>query len=264
MARGQVDRLGVDRRVGEALLGAGEVDRDEPVGDAVRLEVAHEREVRLGRVRAHQRGDQPDLDPGRRRRAPGATRRRLDDLPAGQALGRVEQRRPADLGVADVVARLVLDEVARDPVDRLVVLHEGDREVEGLEQLGLVGRLVGPDEDASHAGEGRRGVDAPRAGDVERGVDPERAVEVEVQLGLGHRSDERADGSRVEVGHGAMVGGCAALANIVLSCGSPLLGRARGEHTMATILVTGASGFVGSHVMPGAHRRGASGGGAGA
>ena len=45
-------------------------------------------------------------------------------------------------------------------------------------------------------------VDAAGPGDVERGVDAERAVEVEVELGLGHRADERADGARVEVGHG--------------------------------------------------------------
>ncbi len=114
---GEVDGLGVDGRVGEAFLGPGEVHGDEAVGDAVGREVADEREVGLGRVRAHEGRDEVDLDPAGRRRSARARRRGLDHLPAGQALLGVEERRPADLRVADVVARLVLDEVAGDPVD---------------------------------------------------------------------------------------------------------------------------------------------------
>ena len=47
---------------GNARLRPGEVHGDEPVGDAVLLEAADEREVALRRVRAHERGDEPDLD----------------------------------------------------------------------------------------------------------------------------------------------------------------------------------------------------------
>ena len=190
---------------GKRCSGPARSTRDEAVGDPVRLEVADEGEVGLGLVRAHQRRDQPGVDAGGLRREPGAVRRGIHDLPAGEPLGGVEQGRPADLDVADVVARLVLDEVSRDALDGLGVLHQGDREVEGLEQLGLVGRLVGPDEHAPHAGERRGGVDPAGAGDVERRVDPERAVEVEVELGLGHRARDRAHRSLVEVGHAAMV-----------------------------------------------------------
>ena len=53
--------------------------------------------------------------------------------------GHVEQRSPADLDVADAVGGLRLDELGGDPLERLGVLHQGDRQVERAQQLGLVG-----------------------------------------------------------------------------------------------------------------------------
>ena len=70
----QVDRRAVPLGVREALLLAGEVHRDQAVRDAVLDHVQHEREVRLRRVRAHERRDQPDLDAAHRRAAPCAPR----------------------------------------------------------------------------------------------------------------------------------------------------------------------------------------------
>ena len=102
--------------------------------------------------------------------------------------------------------RLVRDHVGRDPLERLGVLHQEDREVERREQLRLVGDLVGRDERAAHGRERRRRLDVAGPRDVERGVDTERAVEVEVELGLRHRAHERAQRALIE-GHGAMVCG---------------------------------------------------------
>ena len=116
----------------------------------------------------------------------------------------MEERRPAHLGVADVLARLVLDHVERDPLERVGVLHEGDREVERGEQLGLVGDLVRRHEDVAHPGERVGRIHLSGAGDLQRRFDPERAIEVQVELRLGHRAHERAQGPLVER-HAAMV-----------------------------------------------------------
>jgi hypothetical protein len=129
--------------------------------------------------------------------------RRLDHVAPGQAALGVEERRPADLGVAHVVARLVLGEVGRRPFERLGVLHQGDRQVEGEQKLGLVGDLVRAHEHGSHPLEGRRRLDAPRPGEVEGRVDAQGAVEVEVQLRLGHRARERTQAPGIESGHDA-------------------------------------------------------------
>ena len=49
----------------------------------------------------------------------------------------MEQRPPADLDVPDAVGGLGLDELGGDPLERLGVLHERDRQVERAQQLGL-------------------------------------------------------------------------------------------------------------------------------
>ena len=160
-----------------------------------------------------------------------------------QPAGDVEQRAPADLDVADAVGGLGLDELGGDPLERLGVLHERDRQVERAEQLGLVGARHRRDERGAPCPASRVGASiAARARQLERGVDPERAVEVEVELGLGHRLDQARGG----VGAGR---GPAAVSRVVGRVDSrpPML---RIPRPMSTILVTGASGFVGSHPVP--------------
>ena len=109
---------------------------------------------------------------------------------SGQAAGHVQQRTPADLDVADVVGRLRLDELGGDPLEGLGVLHQGDRQVERAQELGLRRAGHRRDERSRHAGPVARGVDAAGPGELDRGVHAQRAVEVEVELGLGHRPDE--------------------------------------------------------------------------
>ena len=111
---------------------------------------------------------------------------------SGSPRRHVEQRPPADLDVADPVGGLRLDQLERDPLERLGVLHQRDRQVERAQQLGLRGAERRRSERVVHPGERRRGVDATRPCQLERRVDAQRAVEMEVQLGLGHRLDEPA------------------------------------------------------------------------
>ena len=202
----EVDRGAMQLRVREACLLAGEVHGDEAGRDSVCLEVADEREVRLRRVRSKQGGDQADLDALARRRRRGPATDRLDHLSPGEPAVHVQQRRPADLRVPDVVEGLVLDEVGGRALERIGILHQRDRQVEREQQLCLVRRLGWPDEDAAHALERAGGVDSAGAGDLERGVDAQRAVQVEVQLRLGHRANEGPEGARIEVAHRRMVG----------------------------------------------------------
>ena len=128
--------------------------------------------------------------PVRAAAAAGAGADRGDPVGQRQPAGDVEQRAPADLDVADAVGRLGLDQLGGDPLERLGVLHQRDRQVERAQQLGLVGARHRRDERRRHPGPVARRVDPARPGELERGVDPERAVEVEVELGLGHRLDQ--------------------------------------------------------------------------
>ena len=57
---------------GKRCSGPARSTRDEAVGDPVRLEVADEGEVGLGRVRAHEGRDQAGVDPAGPRGPPGA------------------------------------------------------------------------------------------------------------------------------------------------------------------------------------------------
>ncbi len=182
----------VDRGIGEGGLGSGEV----PAGQALVAEAdggLGQDEVR-GRVMGAQRGaDEPDHGPGPGRPGGGAGADRRDPLGERQAAGDVEQGSPADLDVADAIGRLRLHELAGDPLQRLGVLHEGDRQFEGLEQLRLVDARHRRDQGPRHAGPVAWGVDGARAREGQRGPDAQRPVEVQVELGLRHRLDQAAE-----------------------------------------------------------------------
>ncbi len=68
---------------------------------------------------------------------PRARDHRRDPVPQREPALRVQRRRPADLGVARPVRRHVLDQLVRDALQRLGVLHQRDRQVEGAQQLEL-------------------------------------------------------------------------------------------------------------------------------
>src|ERR671931_1466522 len=112
----------------------------------------------------------------------------------------MQQGCPADLGIADAVRGLVLDELAGDTLQRLSVLEERDRQVERLEQPGLTGAVLGRGERSAHRLQvARRGLDLPRSCELEGGRRAERSVEVKVELGLRHRAREVAQ--RMRSGH---------------------------------------------------------------
>ncbi len=85
----------------------------------------------------------------------------------------MECRRPADLGVADSIGRLGLDELAGDAFERVGVLHERDRKVEGAEELGLVGGDGRGDQRGGHPGVVAGGVDPAGPGQLEGGLGPQ-------------------------------------------------------------------------------------------
>ena len=132
------ERRGVERRVRERLLRPGEV----PAGQARRrwnrAAVSASSTFAAGLVRADRGADQADLGAGPGGRVPRPARHRRDAVRQGEPARDVEQRPPPDLDVADVLGGLRLDELGGDPLERLGVLHQRDRQVERAEQLGLV------------------------------------------------------------------------------------------------------------------------------
>ena len=125
---------------------------------------------------------EPDDRPVPMRRVLGAAADRCDPVGQGEPAGDVEQRSPADLEVADAVGRLRLDQLGRDPLERLGVLHQRDRQVERAQQLGLVG--------ARHRRDQRRAHPAPnRAAHRPRASVPARAP---CRSGASHRGGDGA------------------------------------------------------------------------
>ena len=119
-----------------SLLGTGQV----PAGQPVVAELhggPGELEVRLRVVRAEGRADQPDHGAGPERGGLRAGTHGADPVGQRQPAGDMEERTPADLDVADAVGGLRLDELGGDPLERLGVLHQGDRQVERAQELGL-------------------------------------------------------------------------------------------------------------------------------
>ena len=162
----------------------------------------------------------------------------------------MQPRSPADLDVADAVGGLRLDELGRDPLERLGVLHQRDREVERAEQLGLRRARHRGDERPRHAEPVARRVDAAGPGQLERRIDAQRAIEMEVQLGLGHRLDEPPGRTPIRVWPGSGVGHGPMLRFRPPARPAAEPDRAIAKGSVSTVLVTGASGFVGRHTVP--------------
>jgi hypothetical protein len=196
----RLERPGVIERVRVGRFGPGQVPAHEaPVAEARRRLGQHQ--VVRWVMRTQRGADQPDGRPGPPAGGTSPAADGRDPIVQRQAAGDVEQRSPADLDITDLFGGLGVDQLRGDPFERLGVLHERDRQVEGAEQLGLVGAPLGRDERVEHAGPGRRRRYAAGPGQVERRVDAQRAVEVEMELGLGHRLDEPAQGgARQSVG----------------------------------------------------------------
>ena len=179
-------------RVRVRRLRSGEVPAGEALVDEPRRGLGEDDVV--GRVVGAEGGaDEADgrAAAGRRRARPATDRR--DPVGERQAARDVQQRPPADLDVADVVGGLRGHQLGGDPLERLRVLHQRDRQVEGAQQLGLVGAALGRNERPVHPGPVRWGVDAARARQLEGRVHPDRAIEVQVKLRLGHRFEQPAE-----------------------------------------------------------------------
>ena len=145
--------------------------RSQPVRPSSRNRAAVSASVDVvGRVvRAERRADEPDdRSPVRAAAARAPRHDRRDPVGERQPARDVEQRPPADLDVADAVGGLRLDQLGGDPLERLGVLHQRDRQVERAEQLGLVAAALRRDERAEHPGPRRRRVDAARRGQLQR------------------------------------------------------------------------------------------------
>ena len=107
-----------------------------------------------------------------------------------QGVVRDEDRRVADLHVADVVCGLVLKELVRDALERLRGLHHRRGEVERAQVL-TERRAAGPgaQDVAERVEVFRWQLDLLIAGQLKERGRPKRAVEVEVQLSLGGRRE---------------------------------------------------------------------------
>ena len=191
---GRLECRGVDQSgSGNAASGPA---RSQPVKpwSRKRAAVSASVEVRGRVVRAQRRADEADRD-ARSGPPPAAAPAQTAAIPsASDSPPRdVQQRTPADLDVADVVGGLGLDQLGGDPLERLGVLHQRDRQVERAQQLGLVAARHRRDERARHPGPVVGRLDPAGAGEVERGLDAQRAIEMEVQLGLRHGLDQASE-----------------------------------------------------------------------
>ena len=135
---------------------------------------------------AQRNRDEAHDDARRGGAAPGTCNDGLDRATQVEPAGNVERRSPADLDVTRAVRGDVLDKLVGDALDRGRVLHQRDRQVEGSQQLRLVGDLGGRLQAARHRVEIHALVEAAFPRQLERGRRSERAVEVQMQLGLGH------------------------------------------------------------------------------
>ena len=205
---GRLEGCRVEHRIGVGLLGSGQV----PAGQPVIAELhghPRELEVRLRIVRAEGRADEPDHGPGPERGGLRPGTHGADPVGQREAARHMEERTPADLDVADTVGGLGLDELGGDPLERLGVLHQGDRQIEGAQQLGLRCARHRRDQRVRHAEPVARSIDVARAREVQGGVDTQRAVQVEMELGLGHGLEQAAERGaghgRFRVGHGSML-----------------------------------------------------------
>ena len=183
----------VVERVGVGGLGSGEVPAGQPLVEEPRRGLG-QLHVPLGVVGTQRGADEAHDRAGSGGAVARARAHGRDPVRQGEAARDVQARTPADLDVAHAVRGLGLDELPRDALERVGVLHQRDRQVERAQQLRLVGARHRGDQGRGHAGPVRRRIDAARPGELEGRVHPQRTVEVEVQLGLRHRLDEAAAG----------------------------------------------------------------------
>ena len=116
---------------------------------------------------------------------------RFDDLVEGQALLGRELRGVAHLGVGDAVGGEVLGAFGGDPDDRVAILEDADRVLEGLEvQLERLAIRAAPEPGRQLVDVGRRqAAVAELAREVDDGRGPQSAVEVVVEQRLGRLSN---------------------------------------------------------------------------
>ena len=112
-----------------------------------------------------------------------------------QLFQEVERRCPADLGVPRPVGGNVLDQLVGDARDRRRVLHQRDRQLEGLQELRLVCHLGRGLQSRGDRREVHPLVEAALACQLERRRRPQRPVEVEMQLRFWHPREETLESS---------------------------------------------------------------------
>src|SRR5690606_3033051 len=237
LGREEVERLAVARRR-EAVLRPREVEADH----AVVAEVDREpRDLERALALAHRREDLPDADRvaalvGRILALLEPVLHGLHGLLEREALASVLLGRPAHLAVDDAVVREILDELARDPRERLGGLHDGDRQLEGLEVLdervrrGLLGEPL--PQLARRAG-GQ--VEARLDGELEHGRGAHAAVEVVVQRDLRQAADGHAVDGRLTAGGAAV---------LLLSRHAGLRASGGGQAVILSRTIGAASGAV--------------------
>ena len=142
-----------------ACLGTREVPAGQPAIDEPRGGFG-EGHVGFGIMGSKRRADQAHGGPGLGRRPRSPRHDRIDPGFERQPIGYVEERPPSDLHVANLVGRLVLDQLGRDALEGIGILHQRDGQVEGAEQIRLIRRSRRADEDAAHAGPGGRTIGA--------------------------------------------------------------------------------------------------------
>ena len=125
--------------------------------------------VFAGGVLPHRTDDRDRLDQARVQ----PRQDRPDHLLHGQTVPKVQSRRPAHLEVVDVLGGGIDAQLQRDPFERFLGLHQGDRGLEVLDVLGLAGAVVGRDHPKPSP-----------ARQLLRGGDAYGTVEMRMQLGF--------------------------------------------------------------------------------
>ncbi len=128
--------------------------------------------------------DEPGADSERLFGLLEAPQGRVDGLHEGEPLTGVQDRRVANLEIADVLPRVVLGQLEGDALERRRVLHHGDRDGELGEVLLQVLRVVGDERPAQRLGLGLGQRHAVLLRQLQHGLRTQAPVQVYVQLGF--------------------------------------------------------------------------------